>query len=153
MMLQPSIIKAAALTLFLLLPGIATAGIEWNDRNIQWYGYIDGMLEAKRQNKSMFIVIYTDWCGYCKKYSRMFYDDSVVNALNDVIPVRINADDKTGWAKRNGLNGSGVPRTFAINKSGEFIKNPYTEKSGNRFFSWTAKTSYLIRSINYIAQQ
>lgn len=79
MMLQPSIIKAAALTLFLLLPGIATAGIEWNDRNIQWYGYIDGMLEAKRQNKSMFIVIYTDWCGYCKKYSRMFYDDRVVS--------------------------------------------------------------------------
>ena len=39
---------------FLLFPCLSFAEIDWNEREIKWYGYLDGKLEAKKQKKTLF---------------------------------------------------------------------------------------------------
>ena len=51
-------------------------------------------LQKANPNKPLFIDIYTDWCGWCKKMDKTtFLDKSVVKAINDkYIPVKLNAE-------------------------------------------------------------
>lgn len=130
----------------------AFAGMSWNERHIQWYGYMDGLLEAKRQNKSVIIVVYAEWCGYCKRYAKMFQDPAIVSAMEKVVAIKLDADDPAGWANRYGLKGSGVPRTFALDKDNRFIRHPKRTRD-NAFFSWTGNRAQLLNFINLVASK
>src|SRR5690606_27012707 len=59
---------------------------------------IDNAEELQKANpeKSLFIDVYTDWCGWCKKMDNTtFKDKEVVSFLNDYfIPVKFNAEQK-----------------------------------------------------------
>lgn len=66
-------------------------------QEIEWVA-IDNAQELQKANpeKSLFIDVYTDWCGWCKKMDNTtFKDKEVVSFLNDYfIPVKFNAEQK-----------------------------------------------------------
>jgi hypothetical protein len=45
-----------AIASLVLLPSLAFAGINWNDKAVKWHGYDDGVAAAKRDNKPILLV-------------------------------------------------------------------------------------------------
>lgn len=63
---------------------------------IQWYTIEQAEKLARTNPKKIFIDVYTDWCGWCKKMDATTYQDSrIIKLLNgDFYPVRLNGEDK-----------------------------------------------------------
>jgi thiol:disulfide interchange protein len=116
----------------LILPSMAFAGIDWNDKQVKWHSYDAGVAAAQRENKPILLVVYADWCGVCKKYSVMFSDPAVIKGSKKVVLIRLNQDTDGKYLAKYSLDGKYVPRTFIMNKNQVIQPSPY--KSDNYAF-------------------
>ena len=130
---------------FLLFPCLSFAEIDWNEREIKWYGYLDGMLEARKQQKNVVLVVYADWCSVCDKYSRMFYNELVVENSNRVILVKLNQDKEKHYLDKFSLDGEYVPRTYILNS--EFRVQPSPFKSDKYDFYFPPNNSEYLANL------
>ena len=92
--------KAITLTLFLLfsIGGFSQAKIEW----LSWN---EAVKLHKENPKKIFIDVYTDWCGWCKKMdASTFVDPAVANAMNEFFyAVKLDAEMKDSIQFNNHL--------------------------------------------------
>lgn len=75
--------------LLLLLPVLGSAQIKWMS--------IEEAAEANaKEPKKIFIDVYTDWCGWCKRMDASTFKDSAVAALinSHFYAVKLNAEGK-----------------------------------------------------------
>ena len=63
---------------------------------IKWLGFEEAVEKNKTEPKKMFIDVYTNWCGWCKRMdATTFKDSAVVNYLNkNFHSVKLNAETK-----------------------------------------------------------
>ena len=63
---------------------------------IQWYSIEQAEKLARQNPKKIFIDVYTDWCGWCKKMDATTYlDPKIIKLLNnDFYAVRLDGEDK-----------------------------------------------------------
>ena len=81
----------------LLLFFIAFAGVSVNTfGQVTWITFEEAVLKSKDNPKPIFIDVYTDWCGWCKKMdAATFNDPKVAEVLqNEFYPVKFNAEQK-----------------------------------------------------------
>ena len=73
----------------------------------QWQEEHDaGLAEAKRDGKPAVLVLYADWCGFCKKLFSETMPDPRIRALGDRFTwIKVNSDKLTDLQKRYGQNG------------------------------------------------
>ncbi len=66
------------------------------DDKITWYSFDEVVEKVANDPKMVFIDVYTDWCGWCKKMDKdTFTDQEVVNFVNEhFYAVKLNAEDK-----------------------------------------------------------
>jgi thiol-disulfide isomerase/thioredoxin len=99
-------------------PAARNAGESWNDAQIDWQPYEQGMERAKAEGKPVCVVIYTDWCPHCKNYSHVFEDPRVVERARDFVMIRANGDKEADVAQRYAPDGGYVPRTLFLAPDG-----------------------------------
>ncbi len=65
-----------------------------NNGKLVWFGFVEGYLRAKSENKTLLVDAYTDWCGWCKVMDRETYANAeVIAALNkNFICVKFNPE-------------------------------------------------------------
>ena len=63
---------------------------------IQWMTWDEAIKANKVKPKKLFIDVYTDWCGWCKRMdATTFSDEKVVKYINDnFYAVKFNAEQK-----------------------------------------------------------
>ncbi|MCC6384131.1 MAG: DUF255 domain-containing protein [Bacteroidia bacterium] len=63
---------------------------------IKWTGFEEAVVKNETEPKKVFIDVYTDWCGWCKRMdATTFKNDTVVNYLNENFhAVKLNAEGK-----------------------------------------------------------
>lgn len=63
---------------------------------VSWLTFDDAVVASKQSQKKIFIDVYTDWCGWCKKMdATTFSDPSVAALLEDKFyPVKFNAEQR-----------------------------------------------------------
>ncbi|MCB0496875.1 MAG: DUF255 domain-containing protein [Cyclobacteriaceae bacterium] len=63
---------------------------------VQWLTFEDAVAKSKTTPKPIFIDVYTDWCGWCKKMdAATFNDPKVAEVLqNEFYPVKFNAEQQ-----------------------------------------------------------
>ena len=72
---------------------------------LKWYTWEEAVELNKTKPKKMFVDVYTDWCGWCKRMDKSTFADSSVTAyLNaNFYPVKLNAEQKAD-VQFNGQN-------------------------------------------------
>ncbi|HMQ60609.1 MAG TPA: DUF255 domain-containing protein [Flavilitoribacter sp.] len=63
---------------------------------IKWYSFEEAVALSAKKPKKMFIDVYTDWCGWCKKMDQStFTDPQVAEFMNrNFYAVKFNAEQK-----------------------------------------------------------
>jgi thiol:disulfide interchange protein len=106
------------LLLALGLAGTAHAGGDWNDAQIKWMSYDDGLAAAKKEKKPVLLVFYTEWCPHCTNYSKVFHDPKVVAKSKELVMVRLDADKNKELGQKYAVDGSYIPRTYFLAPDG-----------------------------------
>ncbi len=70
---------------------------------IQWYSIEQAEKLNEKNPKKIFIDVYTDWCGWCKRMDATTYQDPKIIQLlnNDFYSVRLNAEQKNDIEFKN----------------------------------------------------
>ena len=65
-------------------------------KKIKWYDFEEAVAASKKNPKKMFIDMYTDWCGWCKKMDQStFINPVIVDYMNkNFYAVKFNAERK-----------------------------------------------------------
>ncbi|MCC7507044.1 MAG: DUF255 domain-containing protein [Saprospiraceae bacterium] len=83
---------------------------------VNWMTLEEALEKSKTEKRKIFVDVYTDWCGWCRRMDdSTFADPFVAQYLNDhYYPVKFNAEqqkdivfkDKTYHFRRNGARGT-----------------------------------------------
>lgn len=82
---------------------------------VQWMSLEEAQEKAKTEKRKIFIDVFTDWCGWCKRMDEStFVDPEIAKYLNEnYYPVKLNAEqqqdinfnNKTYHFRKNGARG------------------------------------------------
>lgn len=77
-----------------LLLGSAVKSQENNTVKVQWYTFEEALQLQQQAPKKIFIDVYTDWCGWCKKMDKTtFKQQAIAEILNEkYYPVKFDAE-------------------------------------------------------------
>lgn len=99
--------------------GKVFAGAEgWNDENIKWMAYDDGLKAAKEQGKPVCLIFYTSWCPHCSNYAKVFGDAKVVEKAKSFVMIRLDSDKNKEVSTKYKPDGEYIPRTFFLSSEG-----------------------------------
>lgn len=67
-----------------------------NEETVTWYTFEEAVELNKKEPRKLFIDVYTDWCGWCKKMdANTFNNPTVAKYLNEkYYPVKFNAEQR-----------------------------------------------------------
>jgi thioredoxin-related protein len=87
---------AAACLIFIFSLAFTHPTSEANDKKLQWYTWQEAVELQKTNPKKIFVDVYTDWCGWCKRMDKTtFNDDQVSKYLGEhFYPVKLDAEMK-----------------------------------------------------------
>lgn len=123
-------------------------------QTVQWVGLEDGVKRAAATGKYVFVTVYTDWCGYCRKLNTVTLRAKPVLAEleKNYQSVRVNAesDKAVVWkgkkmTERQVAKGpwgvTGFPTMLFISPKGEIIGS----------YSAFAEPELLVNLLTYIS--
>lgn len=89
------VFQIGALLLTTLIFGAFTPATESKEK-IKWYSWEEAIELNKTNQKKIFIDVYTDWCGWCKRMdASTFKDPEVVQYMNEnFYAVKFDAEQK-----------------------------------------------------------
>jgi thiol:disulfide interchange protein len=110
---------------------------------VAWKDFGAGIELAGAESKPIFVVFETNWCGYCKKMNRStFKDPAVVERLNGMVAVKINAED---GKQLNGFSGrelasrygvAGYPALMMLDSNGKVRSRTSGFLAARDFLAW-----------------
>ncbi|MEO0311800.1 MAG: hypothetical protein RIQ89_1457 [Bacteroidota bacterium] len=73
---------------------LVNLGVSAQTEKIKWYTFSEAVTLNQTSPKKIFIDVYTQWCGWCKRMDQTtFTDPKIVSAMNkDYYAVKIDAE-------------------------------------------------------------
>lgn len=74
----------------------STLSLLAQEKEIKWMTWDEAASANAKNPKKIFVDVYTEWCGWCKKMEQTtFKDSAVINAISkDFYAVRLDAEQK-----------------------------------------------------------
>ena len=88
-------VVALALSIFAFIPKHQET-LEQKKEKVKWYSWEEAVEASKIEKRKIFVDVYTDWCGWCKRMDQTtFSDPGIVAYLNEnFYPIKLNAEQK-----------------------------------------------------------
>jgi Thioredoxin-like len=109
----------------------ALAGGDWNDGQVAWRAYDEGLAAAREQGKPICLIFFTEWCPHCTNYSGVFHDPAVVERSKEFVMVRLDRDRNRELSKKFAPDGEYIPRTYFLSPQG--VLDPALKAPRDRF--------------------
>ena len=79
----------------LLLPLLAF-GVADTPSPVSWLTFDEAVVASEQGKRKIFIDVYTDWCGWCKRMDATTFSDPAVAEIlqNKFYPVKFNAEQR-----------------------------------------------------------
>jgi uncharacterized protein YyaL (SSP411 family) len=128
LILSRSVYIGILLGLSFFIPLVAQAS-EWNYRaqsKIQWRDYgAAAFAEARSAGKPLYILVYADWCHWCKKYETETLETELIRGLlqNEMVPVAVNNVEQPEIGKKLGTKL--VPTSVILTPDGQRLLRFY----------------------------
>jgi thiol-disulfide isomerase/thioredoxin len=134
-----SALRAAILAVVLAVAALAgaepaLAGGDWNDQQVKWRTYDNGLAEAKKTKKPICLIFFTEWCPHCANYSKVFHDPKVVAKSKQFVMIRLDADKEKELGKKYALDGSYIPRTYFLTYEGVLDPDIHAPREQFKYF-------------------
>jgi thiol:disulfide interchange protein len=124
-----------ALAIAGVLAAVVTARAhDWNDGQIVWKDYEAGLATAKKENKPVCLVFYTEWCPHCANYSKVFHDPKVVERSKQLVMIRLDKDKNAELSKQYAPDGEYIPRTFFLTPDGKLEAGIHAPREKFQYF-------------------
>jgi protein-disulfide reductase (glutathione) len=133
-------LRRLALALALLVAGAtltavrAHAGGDWNEAQIDWKSYEDGMALAKKERKPVCLIFYTEWCPHCRNYSGVFHDPKVVERSKQFVMIRLDKDKNREISAKYVPDGEYIPRTYFLTADGVLDPEIHAPRAEYKYF-------------------
>ena len=103
----------------------------YDDRTITWNEEFDsGLKTARQQNKPSVLLLYADWCSWCKKFlNETVQDPRIKNIQDRFVWMKINSDVEKQFKERFGQKS--FPMVVYLNPDGEVVYKAEGFKDGN----------------------
>lgn len=75
-------------------PAPKKAAIDWNEAEIDWLPYKEGLARAKKKKLPMLLLRHASWCSDCKVFAKVFHDEAVIKASRELVMVHVDVDDE-----------------------------------------------------------
>jgi thiol-disulfide isomerase/thioredoxin len=128
-----ALVLAAIIGAMLLAPR-AHAGGDWNDGQIGWKSYQDGLAAAKKERKPICLIFYTEWCPHCRNYSGVFHDAKVVEKSKQFVMIRLDKDKNADISKQYAPDGEYIPRTYFLTPDGVLDPEIHAPRGEYKYF-------------------
>ncbi len=104
-----------------------------------WQNTLD---KAKKEDKLIFLEVYAEWCGYCKKLKRTtLVDAGVVNLLNsNYLNVEVDGEKGEGIEIAKKYNVKSYPALLLIDGDGKVVKAEFGYLNPKSFQNFAAVT-------------
>ena len=130
-----SVVTAGLVALATLLPATrAIAGGDWNEKEIAWRPYDEGLTAAKNDKKPVCLIFYTEWCPHCTNYSKVFHDPKIVERAKRFVMIRVDNDKNQELSKQYAPDGRYIPRTFFLSSTGALDPEIHERREQYRYF-------------------
>lgn len=89
-------IKTRVFSVAFLLLFLATSNVSFSQEKIKWMSFEEAIELSEKKSKHIFIDVYTDWCGWCKRMdASTFVDPVIVDLMNKhFYAVKLDAERK-----------------------------------------------------------
>lgn len=100
---KTSIIVLIAFGFMAINTGFTKKSFQEGEETITWYGFQEGYDKAVAEKKRIYIDMYTDWCGYCKKMdAKTFSNSEVITKMNThFIAIKFNPEKEASYMVNN----------------------------------------------------
>lgn len=147
-------IACVALLAALLVPaGFAIAGGDWNDGQVQWQPYEQGLATAKKDKKPILLVFFTEWCPHCSNYSKLFHDPKVVEQTKRFVTIRLDKDKNAELSKQYAPDGDYIPRTYFLSSDGKLDADLHAPRPDYKYFYDERDPAPLLTSMDAAAKK
>ena len=127
-------VRIGALGILVALLAQPALAHDWNDGAVAWKGYEDGLALAKREHKSICLVVYTEWCPHCANYSKVFHDPKVVEASKQFVMIHLDQDKDKDLVGKYAPDGGYIPRTLFLASDGTLLADVHAPRDQYKFF-------------------
>jgi protein-disulfide reductase (glutathione) len=111
------------------------AGVEdWNDANIHWMSYEDGLAAAKKSHQPICLIFYTTWCPHCANYSKVFSNPDVVKKSKSFVMIRLDKDKNQELSAKYNPDGEYIPRTYFLSSDGQLDASLSEQRPQYKYF-------------------
>ncbi len=118
-----------------------TGAARLDSLQIQWVeDYDKGIALAREQKKPAVIVLYADWCGFCKRFFTQTIQDPRIKTFNDrFVWIKVNSDTQKKYYEM--YEQKGFPLIVILNRDGQPLDRMDGFKDAAAFHDELAKTS------------
>jgi thiol:disulfide interchange protein len=127
-------VRFARIALALVALAAPAFAHDWNDANIAWKSLDDGLPLAKKEQKPICLIVFTEWCPHCKNYSQVFHDPKVVEKAKQFVMIHADQDKEKDKTAAYAPDGGYIPRTLFLNPDGTLNKDVHAPRPQYQYF-------------------
>lgn len=103
--------------------------------------YGEALAKAQREDKLVFVDVYTTWCGPCKKLEKQTFTDPKVAAYmnENFVSMRLDAENQADSEFFKSYSVAAFPTMFWLKSNGEVLDKYTAFMGGEAFLDFTAK--------------
>ncbi len=116
------------------LPPSEALAHDWNDGAVAWKPLDDGLAAAKKEQKPLCLIVYTEWCPHCGNYSKVFHDPKVVEKAKQFVMVRLDQDKEKDRTGKYAPDGGYIPRTMFLAPDGTLAADVHAPRDKFLYF-------------------